>query len=584
MLDEETEAVQIRQRSLKDWLIDVRRGVVRLPRFQRDETWGHTLVGDFIEAVLLKRPLGFFLVLAVNPDKQPFETRPIAGAVNNGEDCREHLLDGQQRLMALWRSFNGTYKGYVFYAKWNEEGGLYNFEQVVSVAKGKTNLQWIGKPESEFIKHCIPISYLGPEQIERAHDWVRKATTDEESKRCLTNLIGKIHSTILSTQLPYLCIPQETDPDDAIDIFIKANTSSVRLNPFDIAVAQFEAATPAKRRHSSQSLRDLVDMAKNRIPEVANLEGEDNLGDLALKIACVKQKMKPTYGNYRKVIPALEHNWNSILRGMKWTAQALGEEHIWDARILPSTVPLRVLSALSPFIPKEGDKRGKARRLVRSYLWRSFVTDWYAKQANDRLLSDFRALKEALENETFTVLPDPSGRPDTVFDRPLPDEEALFMEGWPKRKGILKRAILAVSVIGGARDMETDGKISADNIQSRQYHHIFPDRLLKDHAKDEEPNLALNCMLLEASTNISWRDEWPGDYLMQRVEQSGLKGSKAEKAIKSRLESHHIPSDVIMKAKKSAKADLAKTYQSFLQKRAEMVMAAFRGLCAGEDL
>ena len=163
-------------------------------------------------------------------------------------------------------------------------------------------------------------------------------TTDEKSKRCLTHLIGKIHSTILSTQLPYLCIPQETDPDEAIDIFIKANTSSVRLNAFDIAVAQFEAATPAKRRHSSQSLRDLVDMAKNRIPEMANLEGEDNLGDLVLKIACVKQKMKPTYGNYRKVIPTLEQNWASILQGMKWTAQALGEEHIWDVRLLPSTV------------------------------------------------------------------------------------------------------------------------------------------------------------------------------------------------------------------------------------------------------
>ena len=44
---------------------------------------------------------------------------------------------------------------------------------------------------------------------------------------------------------PYLSLPQTTRPDDAIDIFINTNTSFVKLTPYDIAVAQFEAKTQA---------------------------------------------------------------------------------------------------------------------------------------------------------------------------------------------------------------------------------------------------------------------------------------------------------------------------------------------------
>jgi len=88
-------------KSIEDWMNDVSRGVVRLPSFQRDETWNHSLVSSFIEAILQQRPLGVFLVLRVDPDNQPFLTRPVADSVNNGEKCREHLLDGQQRLTTV---------------------------------------------------------------------------------------------------------------------------------------------------------------------------------------------------------------------------------------------------------------------------------------------------------------------------------------------------------------------------------------------------------------------------------------------------------------------------------------------------
>jgi len=580
--------VQAEHKAIKDWLDDVRRGVVRLPRFQRGEVWNAGLVSKFIAAVLQKRPLGVFLVLRVDPDNQPFKTRSIAGAVNNGEICREHLLDGQQRLMALWRAFEDQYEKYVFYAKFKEAKGTHIFDEVIHVIKGKVNRKWIGKPEDEFEKQCIPIPVLKPGGFQLAADWTEKAAPDAESRGRLNTLVGELHSIIEGTQLPFLPMPIETSPEDAIDTFIEVNTSSVRLKPFDIAVAQFEAET-------SDSLLGLVDEVRRDFPEVVRLElkggigdpeRKSGIGDLVLKVACVKRDKKPTYSNYKHIIPTLQQDWQLIRKGLDWAAQILGdEEHIWDARLLPSTVPLRVLAALYPFIPRSGDDLSKALRLVRKYLWRSFVTDWYAKQANDRLFSDFKALKIALRNKTFEVAKGSSARPATVFDVDLPGAEALMAEGFPTKAGILKRAILAVSVRKGARDVASDVKISAKNIGEREHHHIFPDNLLRQYAGGEDPNLALNCMLLDAPTNNDWRNKWPGDYLLERVVQSGLEGARARQAIEGRLDSHLIPGGTVMRAKEIGNdKTLGQLYQDFLRERAEMILDAFRTLCEGEEL
>ena len=81
--------MQADNKPIKDWLEDVRRGVVRLPRFQRKESWTHKHVANFLDTVIRhNRPIGVLLVLNVNPDKEPFETRALDGTKNNGEKCR----------------------------------------------------------------------------------------------------------------------------------------------------------------------------------------------------------------------------------------------------------------------------------------------------------------------------------------------------------------------------------------------------------------------------------------------------------------------------------------------------------------
>jgi uncharacterized protein with ParB-like and HNH nuclease domain len=98
--------MEARDRLLGVWLDRARSGQVLLPRFQRHEVWTHYEVAAILEAVVRGLPVGAALVLEVG-DKEKFESRMIQGiSTPASERVTEHLLDGQQRITALFRAFH----------------------------------------------------------------------------------------------------------------------------------------------------------------------------------------------------------------------------------------------------------------------------------------------------------------------------------------------------------------------------------------------------------------------------------------------------------------------------------------------
>ena len=169
----------------------------------------------------------------------------------------------------------------------------------------------------------------------------------------------------------------------------------MNLTHYELAVAQMENKT-------ATSLENMIDELKDDIPSIVSLE--EPVGDLVLKVQCLLEGKKPTYGYYSKLdFESLKNNWPRIQAGIEWATETLSEFNIWDARRLPTAVPLRVLPALHQDIPKSGHARAQAMRLVRRYLWYSFLTDRYDRQANDRLKEDHDALVKVLKNEAKDI-------------------------------------------------------------------------------------------------------------------------------------------------------------------------------------
>ena len=100
--------MEARNRFLPIWFDRIRTRQITLPRFQRYVAWGHDNVSGLLTTVLRGLPSGAALILEVG-DTEKFKSRTMTDAPESGERVTEQLLDGQQRLTALWRSLHDTY-------------------------------------------------------------------------------------------------------------------------------------------------------------------------------------------------------------------------------------------------------------------------------------------------------------------------------------------------------------------------------------------------------------------------------------------------------------------------------------------
>jgi len=555
---------------LGDWFTRVRTGQVLLPRFQRHEAWGHREITALVESVLRGLPTGAALTLEIG-DNEPFFARPLVGAPDPTERVTEHLLDGQQRLTALWRSLHDDYDDRVYLIDTGDAADP-DGESIVSVRSEPTHHKngsryplWLDNPAECWKRGLIPLALCRPGAPVAAIDqWVDDATTEQgQDPRALDRAINRYANTIESFNIPFLSLPPGTQRETALEVFINMNTSSVKLSSYDIVVAQYEAAT-------GESLHDQVAELEAAVPRLASYRSAENL---LLDIAALREDHKPSQASYHQLdLVRLGNNFDEIEQGASFAVEVLEAEGIFDSDRLPTVAVLPVLGALEPHVPKAGDERGNAMTLVRSYLWRAFTTSRYESSAGTRVLQDLRGLISTLQGGENTA---------PIFDEELfrlPLAEDLIRARWPKTRQTLARAILCASLRHGAYDLADGAKATPANMIKREYHHLFPEAYLAQ-AQDVDTNTisrALNCSLITWTTNRRIGAKPPLTYLRERVELSNL----GEDEVKHRLQSHLIPWDEFANPSSD---DVALSYQRFVEARAELMADYLAQLCVGAE-
>lgn len=551
--------MEARNRIVKDWLTKVRTRQIMLPRFQRFEAWGSNLVADSLTNIIRSLPIGSTLVLGVG-DKLPFISREIVSAPKEGEKINELLLDGQQRITAIWRSLNDTYpdKTYLIYLpdEDDEEKAPYVWWQTRWEKGGRRFPLWVEQPRECWERKSIPIKLLNPDNEEEYKQWGKEASDkDKDVEIEIRDVISSLRAKVANFPIPFLYLDSTTPRDVAIEVFVKLNTRYVSLTAFDIVVAQVEEAT-------GQSLHDLVDSLKGSIPEIIYYTEPS---DLILPIAALLQDKQPNQRGYLNLdFERILDDWPKILNGAKELVSFLREEGVLDLQRLPSEAIFAPLAALWAEVNGSPDKRGNTRILLRKYLWRAFFTTRYDRAVPTALLQDYRALKRVIsgENEEEKV---------PCFDEKtygFPNKEMLIEARWPKYKDRLARAILLLSQRGGAEDIADGTTASTTSLQQREYHHLYPVAWLRDNDIDEDDaHHALNCILVSWRTNRKISAKEPVKYLLERCEASTL----GEAEIRRRLKTHLVDFNLLR----------AGDYREFLEGRAVACMYAIKSLCGG---
>jgi hypothetical protein len=541
-------------RKVKDWLTKVRTGQILLPRFQRYEAWGSKEAADFLTSVIRDLPVGSTLVFGVGGEELPFVSREIVGAPKGGERVTELVLDGQQRLTVLWRALTNNYPDKTYLVEIEDEKN----PEVIATSRWKRNGKsfplWVDQPKECWERQLIPLRLLNPDDETTYQAWSDSASNgDLALARKIDNVITSLREQVAHFNLPYLYLPSETPKDVAIRVFVKLNTTLVELTAFDIIVAQLEAAT-------GEPLHDLASL-NSSAPQITHYAESSNL---VLSVDALLQDKPPNERGYFSLdLKEFVSDWPKLVKGMKECIQFLEAERIIDRYRLPIETVLAPLIALWTEAPETPDERGNVRILLRKYLWRSFFTERYDRAVPTAILQDYRVLKKVIAgkaNETEIPCFNNS-------EYPFPSKEEIIQSRWPRYKDRLARALLLLTIRGGAEDIKDGAPISVGNIQERHYHHLFPIAWLKEKDPYADPNHALNCILINRRSNREILAKEPVKYLLEACEASDLGDSE----IRRRLGTHFVDFELL------AQGD----YRKFLEERAKACESPINALCNG---
>lgn len=564
--------MEARNKKIEDWFSMIKQGQIVLPRFQRHEAWKPSQVVALLENILREPPLpiGALLTLEVG-DKELFHSRPIVGAPKPDTKPSMHLLDGQQRLTALWRSLIGNYPNLDIFVSINagpiegdedkerdEDADSPEIEAIKRWdRKGVQQPVWADNLREALERDRIPIVLLcpgiaGEDNYQAWKEEVRKSGSIDDE---VIERISALRTRVAKYDIPFLSLDVKTGRDTALDVFIKMNTSGAPLKDFDIVVAQLESAT-------GESLHNMV---ADLIAEVPAAKEYGKIEDSILSVAALLMERPPIKKTYLDTEFGSEFSavWDRVKHGFKHGVEFLRSEAILNEKCLPSDVVVHLICALWADVPEHAfDKGGNARTLIRKALWRTCYTARYGKTSATRTFADYKVLKRMISGEGTDTC--------ELFDErffPLPAIEEMVLAGWPGRKDRLPRAILATGLRRGGFDFADAAPITNGNVGSREYHHLYPVGFLGLDRSDELANRALNCALITWITNRKFKDKPPAEYIDARAKAASLGAG----VVKQRLESHLVPYEALV----------AGDYEDFLMKRAELIHRDMLVLCEG---
>jgi len=313
-----------------------------LPAIQREFVWDGPQIEALFDSLMKRYPIGSFLFWKLDPssvkdfqfyrfidcyhERDTKHNEPISLA---GIHEATAILDGQQRLTALYIGLKGWYADKLPYFHWSNDNAFPRRYLCLNLSAPSDEDEFeyeFRMLKEEDIKResngkfwyrvgdVLGLDEL-PDVMDYCHD---NGLTSGESKypyRTLMRLWELVHK---DTVINYF-LEENSDLDKVLNIFIRVNSGGTQLSYSDmllsIATAQW------KEKDARQEINNLVDDL-NRMGEGFNFSR-----DFVLKACLVLSDLrgiefKVTNFN-RKNMTAIEESWESVNRALRLTAKLL---------------------------------------------------------------------------------------------------------------------------------------------------------------------------------------------------------------------------------------------------------------------
>ena len=558
--------------SLSEILADVGTGRIQLPDFQRDWRWDDYLIRSLLASVSQAFPIGAVLTLAVD-GKNSLKPRPIEG-VNSAEDAETPntlILDGQQRLTALFQSLKSEQGAYTLNAKGKPITRYYYLdmekclndeidrEKAVLSCRENRRVQRehgqtidIASPEMEYKNSMFPVN-----KIFDSDDWgdeYKDYWQQDPSKRELFNTFNReVIGCFKQYNLPIIRLLENTPREAVCLIFEKVNTRGETLTIFELLTASFAVDNFQLREDWDKRFKRM-----SKHPVLGNLDSTDFLRALTLLFTKANPKISTANCTRRSILQlkaADYEKWGDITEdGFIQAAEFLNNLKIFRAKDVPYQTQLIALAAIlagvnsayksaketlmsekssqsEESIVKEFQKAYKAQQdddqKISLWYWCGVFGEMYAGAASTQIANDFSEVTSWLREEIDL--------PSTVREADFQSNRLLEVQ---TRASAVYKGVYALLMPNGCRDFLTgspiDEQISSDS--SIDIHHIFP----RDWCRGQgiEPNIfnsIINKTALSASTNRKIGGRAPSEYLQEIQEESTIDKVKMDEILDSHL-------------------------------------------------
>ena len=598
----QSEAVRYERRTVSEWVEASWAGKVTITDFQRSFVWDSGKATEYIKAIFKGKPVGLYLILVSSKEPQ-FEPRAFNNMETPLSDVAELVLDGQQRLTSLLHALYGHPDRRFFLKVTGLSAETLEVDDVVCESRssktGNTG-KGLDDPATAFAKDLIPIDILrktGPRtgRLSPLATWCIEigrhveGMENDEARLLEDRISAFVDKCFFQRGLWYCLLPATTGLEEAADIFVATNTSSVKIKPFDIEVAKARGRHDEDLRTEIQDAYDRSDMLRYYFSD----DAEDyipDIGEWMLKVTCLHANEPPKESSYSKAVNYLlgssgskttagrRRRLESVFRDLDWALKRAERFGAATDKMVPSRPVLHVLSALRSKVEKikKPARLDIVRRLLDAYYWRCLFSNRHAVQANDRLYEDYRQLSVALDMVSGDL-------PEiTAFDRqdhPLFDEDHLMRHAGWIGSSRLGKALASVVMASDPKPREwmTGAPLSATEIRELQglrkldRHHVFPKAALVEGNVDKEQiQHGLNGVVLDQRTNLSVWKVPPSEYVAKMLTDLRV----ADEELRERIESHLVPYEEL----KNERGTMQERYMEYLQERAKLMARRIREL------
>lgn len=499
--------------------LDIDRGEIKLPMFQRDFVWDKEQTAKLIDSILKGFPIGTFIFWKTRDELRSYKNIGNHKLPETPKgDYAHYILDGQQRITSLYAVRKGI--------RITREGKEIDYRDIY------IDLEYDAEQDEQIAVAGKPTRNIKGNVEEKRgisiHDALTRSMIDleDDHTKAERKLIDAYQRALTSYDFSTIVI-KDYPIEIACEIFSRINTGGKVLSVFEIMVAKtYDEAQGFDLAKQYDILRDGTDDDDKECLRAAKFETIPATVVMQ-SVAAITTKQVRSRDILKMKREDFIKNWQPMKDALFESVDFLRHKlRVPVSQILPYPA---VLVPLTYFFHKTKNKKptSKQSKLLEQWFYWVGLNYRYSSASETKLGEDLARMdKIILEDEPRY----PQGE--------LHVDANEFMEWRFSAGDACCKTVLCILAFHQPKSFDSTSIVNLDNSNlkiatSKNYHHFFPKAYLAEHLKSAEPNLMANITLIDGYSNKHMiGKKSPSQYIAKFTKDNG--------DIKEALESHVI--------------------------------------------